>query len=377
MQTLFILDDITASVTKQRDRETPGGVGPIAELMYMGQALSIGIILLVHTISGLSDFILQNTECFFVFGAVGENPYILGNLLGVTNKHIDRMRTLRPGEFVGFNPLMTSKAVYAAFARPLIPDSCSEDIRKAAVDNFFEKVTTSPPQPLSAFLANPPKQATPTTSIPPANVPGLPSDCLQCLTIAATGTIKIIGDIYKELGLSNTQGGRIIKKLDNLGLIKLHEFSTGRVGGNLKLIEITEPGWNVLKEKGFHNPSRLTNGGWEHETAARLVETDAKKRGHKTSFEVDYNGFRADVRLTHPKNGEHIIVNIGVSSPPREAEAIVKFFALPISKTCKFVLIARDSTFKKQVESLLKKKDSTSEILNKIEIKLIANFLTT
>ena len=377
-QIVFIFDDITAAVTKQRDRETPGGIGPIAEIMYMGQALKIGVILIVHTLSGISDVIRQNVETFFVFGVAGEDPRTVSNILGTNAKHMEQMRVLRPGEFVCFNPLLWPQAVYCTFMPPQMPATCSEEVRKRVLAKFTAGISTSAPAPLSAFL---PKTAqatpSPTEKAKPA-LPNITAEQMTFMMIAITGLPRTVGNIYKEMRLSNTQGSRISKKLDNiLGLIRLHEFSTGRVGGKPKLVEITESGWNILQSKGFNKPQNRTKGGWEHEVAARFIEHRAKQRGYRVYFEVDYHGVRADVTLTDPKTGQHKIINIGVSQPAREVEAIKNFFALPISKTSQFVLVARDSDFKKKTLPLLKKANFTSEDLKKIPIKLIADFITT
>jgi len=67
---LFVFDNITVSVHKQRNRETPGGIGPIPETVVMGQALDIGVVVIMQTLSGLSEMIRQNVEVIFVFGVV-------------------------------------------------------------------------------------------------------------------------------------------------------------------------------------------------------------------------------------------------------------------------------------------------------------------
>ena len=131
MMSVFILEDITPGVQTQRDWETPGGLAPITECMFMGQKLDIGVVIVSHTLSGLSPIIRQNVGTWLVTGLPGEDPRIVCNVLGTDSKQADKARTLQPGELVCSNPVLLPKPVYARFLIPAIPGICSEATRKS------------------------------------------------------------------------------------------------------------------------------------------------------------------------------------------------------------------------------------------------------
>ena len=67
--------------------------------------------------------------------------------------------------------------------------------------------------------------------------------------------------------------------------------------------------------------------------------------------------------------------NIGISRPEHEVDSIEKFLKLPVAQNSQFTLVARDSAFHKKVKAILKKRDPSGDILGRIEIKLLTDFL--
>jgi len=122
---VFVLDDITASVHKQRDREAPGGMTPIADCLLLGRELLICFILAIHSISEISDIIRQNAGMYFVCGLKGENPWLIRNTLGVTQEQYEAFLSARPGQGICINNLLFEKPVYFEFEMHEIPGSCS------------------------------------------------------------------------------------------------------------------------------------------------------------------------------------------------------------------------------------------------------------
>ena len=369
MKCIFGLDDITSSVHKQRDTETPGGMNAIGESMFMGHALDMGVILITHTFSGTSEIARQNSSAFVIFGLPQENPRFVCDMICTDFKQVEKLKTMRQGEVVIFNPLLWPKPVYGTFTLPNIPVTCSEDMRKAVAEVFLGKVTAK-------------KYVSDTANIDSAdiNIPdnqvqtgdsGLSSNQIAFLVAIATGRPKQATKLFEQMGWNRTQARRIINRIESLGVICAHRFSTGRVGGQLCFYEITNNGWGLLSAKGISRPPSLTNGDFEHELAARLLEDFARDNGFEIKFEVDINGLRPDAALIDRKTGRRHFYNIGISREAHEVDSVEKYFAMPISENTPFTLIARDSAFAKKVRDIL----SERNITHNIEIKLITDFV--
>jgi len=369
----FILEDITIGIQSQKDWETPGGISPIAECMFMGQKLDIGAAVVTHTLSGSSPIIRQNVESWFVSALPGEDPRLVCNMFGADFDQAEKLRTLRRGEFMCLNPVLWPKPVIASFSPPHIPGVCSESIRRSTVEKFNKKVNAASPAPLEVFK---PKVATKTKDGGAATPhTELPSSQIEMLIVIVTGPPKPATKVYEQMGLGRTQCRRIVKALESIAAVLIHRFSTGRIGGQLCFFEITEYGWQILELKGISRPKSLTNGGFEHELAARLIEAKARVEGFGVEFEIDIGGLRLDVALINRKTGQRAYYNIGISNPAHEVDSLEKFFSLPASQNSSFTLVARDSTFAKQVKKILKEKKVDANIMKKVEIKLIANFV--
>jgi len=370
---LFICDDITGSVHKQRDRESPGGISAIPEIMIMGQALKIAVLLIVHTFSGISDIIRQNVETVFVFGAPGEDPRFLCNFFGIDMQKAEKLRTLRPGQMAVMNPRLFEKTVYATFSPPQIPDSCDELLRRQVVNDFYNKVKTTPPAPLDVFMPSAGPQRTDGAKAMP--MPELPPRGLEFMVVVHIGIPRPITKYYDHMTISRAAGAKLTQHIELLGFIRVHHVSTGKRGGKASLVEITPEGWKLLESKGFTKKIKKTGGDWEHDATTDLVEADGKKKGNAVTFEEDVGGLRVDVLLTDPKSGSKTLVNIGVSKISREVDSIQKFLNLPISRSAEFVLVARDSDFAKGVESELKKRGIPIDTLANVHMKLLADYL--
>lgn len=372
MNCLFILEDITGETNKQRDWETPGGVSPIAECMFMGQRLDIGVCSVSHTLSGMSQIIRNNIGTWIVCGLPGEDPRFISTAFSATPKQAEKIKGLQPGEVAIFNPGLWPKPLYGRFDPLVITAQLTEANRRFNVCQFLINVIATPPVAL-------PKPNTTTATEPSKNKDDhsnkLSSDKVQMLITIITGPPLPITKIYKQMGLSGTQGRRILKRLEDLGYIQAHTFSTGRIGGKVGLVEVSDCGWRLLEARGLHRPKAKTNGGWEHDTAAILIEADGKKNGYSVSFEVEIGGMRIDVQLLDKKTGRRLFYNIGISNPAHEVDSIEKFTSLPASQNTEFTLVARDVKFAKKVKAILKERNSKGSTLSSIKIKLLTDFL--
>jgi len=112
---IFVIEDVTSAVEKKRDWETPGGVSPLAEMTFMCRGLRMSIIYSAHSLSSISNLVLQNTEALAVLRLQGEDSRVIRNVLGTTPEQTDRIRVLEPGEIVALIPSFWPKPVYGTF----------------------------------------------------------------------------------------------------------------------------------------------------------------------------------------------------------------------------------------------------------------------
>lgn len=375
MINLFVLEDYTLGAQKQRDWETPGGVAPTAECMFMGQKYDLGVICVTHTLSGTSSIIRDNVETVILCSLPGENPRLICNTLGLNLEAAESVKTIRPGGFVILNPFLWDKCVYATFEKVNIPGELAEVIRRETVANFLKKIKAIASASLSVFSPDLHEEATNQKNILDSHQTKLPSEHIKVLVFIATGIPRPATKLCRQMNLSRTQYRRITKRLESIGAIAAHRFSTGRVGGQLCFYEITRYGWETLSAVGISKPKSRTNGGFEHELAAKLIEGKGSEKGFAVKFEVDIDGVRIDVVWIDRKNGQRIFINIAITNYTYEADAILRMSQLPILKDRPVLIVARDSVFAHKLKEALKAKSTQDNILNQIEIKLLADFV--
>jgi hypothetical protein len=246
-------------------------------------------------------------------------------------------------------------------------------MRKAIVEQFYAGVITQPPAPLDVFCPQP----VPSTTGQEKTVAGkeLPQEQIQMLVIIASGLPKTAGKAYELTGKNRAQAGKTVKALEAVGAIAAHRFSTGRIGGQLCFFEVLDYGWTILQARGISRPSPLTNGKFEHELAAQLLKAEAIRNDFGIQFEIDVGGLRADGVMTNRKTGQKIYCQIGISKPDHEVDSIQKFFALPASQNAKFVLIARDVPFAKEVKKVFKARKIEDAIVKQVNMRVIADLI--
>jgi hypothetical protein len=374
MKALFVIDDATLGVQQQRDWETPGGVSPIAECMFMGQKYGIGVVVVSHTASALSPIICQNIRAWLVTGLPGEDSRLICNLLGTSLEQAEELRTaLQRGQFVCLNPVLWPKPVRAEFTRPRIPGVCDEAMQKALVMDFLTNVTTKSPAPLDVFRPKP----VPSTMGQEKTVAGkeLPQEQIEMLVVIASGLPKTAGKVYELMRFNRMQGVKVAKALEAAGAIADHRFSTGRIGGQICFFEILDYGWTILQPRGLSKPTAMTKGGFEHELAAQLLQAEAQRSDFGLQFEVDLGGLRLDAVMINKKTGQRICCQIGISKPDHEVDSILKFFARPGAQSAKFVLIARDAAFAKEVKKLFKDRKIEDAIVQQVNIRVLADLV--
>ena len=371
---LYICDDITNAVQSQKDYNTAGGLAPLAECMFMGQKYDMAVIYITHTLSGTSTIIRQNAQTIIATNLSSENCYLIRDTLCLTLQQAEYTKVLKRGEFVIINRDLYDKCVYATFEEAKIPGKLSESVRLKAVKKFLANVKTKPPASLEVFLPKLAQKNKDCSSADSVMQKFAPED-IEMLIFMAKGK-KPLCVIYKLLGLSRTQGRRIVKRIESLGATVLYTIPTGKRGGQFSFGDITDFGWKVLGIKGILQPKAKTNGTFLHELAAYYIEASERKRSWVITFEVDFGGKRGDALSRNTVTGEKIIWQIGMSSAAREADNIKAILKLPVMQTnCRLFFVARDQKFIGQVKKLLKKKDSSGQFVNQVVYKLIADFI--
>jgi len=373
MLVCHICDDMMTGTTSQLDSYTPAGIAPFAECMIMQQRYNMGSIILVQSLSELSHIIRQNIQTWLLFPIVPDNPQLLCNTICLDESQVKQVPCLRLGEFIIFNPDLANNPQLARFEEVHFPGVLDEAARLRTVEKFLANVKTSPPAPLTAFMSSLGSQTADGAKTTP--MPELPPRGLEFMVLVYTGIPRPITKYYEHLNISRAAGAKLTQRIELLGFIRVHHFSTGKRGGKVSLIEITPEGKKLLESKGFFKRKKKTGGDFEHDAGTDLVEDDGKKKGNNVTFEADVGGLRVDILLTNPKSGCKTLVNIGVSNVKHECDSIEKFLNLPISKSAEFILVARDLDFAKGIESELKKRGIAIDTLPNVHINLIADYL--
>jgi len=371
---LFVLEDITPSVQRQRDWETPGGIGPISECLFMGQKYDLATIVVSHTLSGTSPIIRDNAETIVMFAMPGEHPRLICDTLGVTLEEAQKIKTLRPGELVIFNPALWEKCVYATFEKPQISGKLEESERRRTVEDFLKRIKVCGPAPLDVFRPALALKAS-EVGVGTGVQHNLTSLQLEMLVLIATGVPRPTCELYAMKGLTRSQGWRLTKALELMGLIVPHFLPTGKRGGQLCFYDVTEYGWQILAGMGILRPKSLTNGSFIHELAARLIEAWGKKQSRIVKFELNIENHRLDGELIDKASGERVFFNIGVTDTAREIINIESILKLPAMQISKFIFVARDKSFADEVQKILKAKDPAGNLLKRVEMKTIADFI--
>lgn len=151
---------------------------------------------------------------------------------------------------------------------------------------------------------------------------------IQLLILAAVILPRPLTQMYKQLCITGAKGARAVRELVNVGLVLVHTFPTGKRGGGIRILQVTEAGWNKLSEYRVKRPKTLTRGGWAHNLIAAALGTLGTGQGFRVAYEVVVGDLRMDVRWQSP-TGKLMFFQIALSRADREVEAVIKAMKVP------------------------------------------------
>lgn len=379
---IMIIDDATVNVCKAKDASNPGGIAPIPEAVIMSRALGIGFIFLIHSYSAVSEIIQQNTQSLIIKGLPGEDMYVLKNRLGFNQDQIELTKDrLGINQAVFINRGQGLKPVLIRIDKPNIPDTCSPELVRQVADAFLSRVKTTPPYPIAMADASKSTSSHKTSQSKNSGfsaTPGVPvADAkeLEFLKLAAQVPPLPLSSIYQKLGLSKTQGRRLVNKVSAQGFIVLHSLATGRRGGKIVLPQPTDAAWLLLEQNAHHRPKDHSQGSWLHKMAAALIAAEGRAQRETVTFEVVLDGCRIDVLRVNTATHQRTFYNIGLSSWEYEAEAVIKFFATSAAAGARFVLVTESAAFAQKVMDCLKQTAEGKNVLNRFTTRLIGSFV--
>lgn len=204
----------------------------------------------------------------------------------------------------------------------------------------------------------------------------LTADELKVLTLSSSAILGCTR-LYFLAGLSRVKGNKLITRMVSNKWVTPHEFHPARRCGAVKVIEILEEGWNCLEPYGIEAPKKVLQGSWEHNLCGVTLRTIGKTQGYRVYFEVPQEAAqnrRVDV-VWQSKDGSRWIWQCGISSPEREAKALVSLMPLIRDNKVALGIVCRDKAFLKKVTSHLKKEGVNRQKTDQITFKVVGDVL--
>src|SRR5262249_5281081 len=120
-------------------------------------------------------------------------------------------------------------------------------------------------------------------------------------------------------GYGQAKGNGLREQLKMSGLVAYVNVSTGRRGGRIRVLEITEQGWRRLEELGVGEKKPRGRGDVKTKAMSYCVARDEKRRHPtaKVSVEKAWNAKAVDVLVE--LDGRRIAFELQVSSPTAHA----------------------------------------------------------
>lgn len=262
--------------------------------------------------------------------------------------------------------------------------AASEAVCAQTAQAFLRDVTVLPqsPEPAQASGQNRGERATARSEsaqpVSEGSQPGAPTPledpALRVLIAAARRVPPPLTHIYQNAGLSRKQGRQAVQGLCQRGLVREHRFSTGRRGGRLSLLELTEAGWQAASQRGVRQPRPLTRGGWAHDVIAGALVAIGRRTGWRVDCEQPLGGGRVDV-VWQGSDGRRIAYQIGLSDPQREAETLARMAGRADTTTVRLVAVVPDKGFGQRLQQALGRQDGSGELGAQVEMRLAGSVL--
>ena len=114
---MFVLDDALPLVTGSMQRETEGGMNPIANWSFMGRALNIGLVVAAQNFSLVSPALRNNCDTLVCLGSSGEDAAAVARHMNLNKEQAAILPTLRPGEAI-----VLARSVWPLAVKGFIPE---------------------------------------------------------------------------------------------------------------------------------------------------------------------------------------------------------------------------------------------------------------
>jgi hypothetical protein len=335
---VFILDDATPCVQREADRNAPSGIGPVGDIVTMSRSSQQGTIVIAHSLDNASEPIIQNSSFIVVAGSRGESSYKLKNILNITDRQLEYLKIMPQNQALLYNPSMCEMPVLFEYS-PFNNYNLSENNRINSLKRFLTFVKTTPP-------------VNPTVNGKTQYNNSILKEAKELIRVTCRIPNLSVTALYKKLGWRAAYGVKIKKYLLKHNFIKEFRYSTGSVGAMVHVLLATEKGKKLVS----HNSRALTNGGMQHEMAAYAVSDALDSDVWRIDYEVPLSSnLRMDIVAENKRNAQKLFINIGISRPENELQHFLDYVNLRNRKYASFILICRDTRFRKQFLSKLKK----------------------
>jgi hypothetical protein len=375
----LVIDDATLEIDAKF--EGSGWISPLDELFIKAIALGIEIYYANHCFGRESDLIRQNTATHLFVGA-RENFRLISEVFGLTPEQCEKLRILMLGELMAFSPDVWPKPVYAQVKRAKHP-SVSEELVQVIARAFLSGVTAKLPGEAQAQISA--GKEVPKDKEKDVQKNGKSEEMPQrnersaiesriLITAAQEWGLGLL-ELYKRCQLSARDGRKAIEKMEAEALIRVHSFPGKGRGGRIRVIEVTDRGWERLQEIGIQREKPLTHGGWEHELAARLIGTEGRRVGRGVEYEVSLFDRRFDVVWTS-KTGQKTFFEVELSDISHAVEGMLKAMQIPGVTVLgnRLVVVVRDRKDAERARKLLAKKGCRTEEDGVILIRCISDY---
>jgi len=353
----LVLDDATFAVDRQLDYQSSTGSSPLTDNLLLSRARGIGLMIMSHAASSLSDKIRQNLHTHVFTNAFGEKRGFIQDLLGLTSPQYEHLRTQPRGQAVAMAPSVWPKPLLGRFPHVPLPQ-VSDAVCHESARQFLETVTctkwSDPDRTTVSTQSESTDPASSTTADQP--VPSISPDARRILVELICPVPPPITKLRERTGLSGERNTRAVRELENAGLANSIAIRTGRRGGAFRLVGLTPAGKVLIQDMGLVVPEQRVTGSWLHNACAVAQGEICRRKQSDVTYEATIGEVRVDIRSRRRDTGAITLYQVGISSPEREVDSAIKLIDYAPVDAWRLVVICVDPAFEQRFLRLMRQR---------------------